>query len=116
MSAPRGSPRRRLAAADDDAECCCSADSTAAAARMRLAIVDRIEEVPAAAIRPAAGQLRVQLGEAILPLAGVNGDLPAEKVRLFRLNDGNREIGYAFREVIDLSIVGNDDHPGRRRR
>ena len=41
------------------------------------------------AIRPGAGQLRVQLGETILPLAGVNGDLPGEKVRLFRLNDGH---------------------------
>ena len=75
---------------------------------MRLAVVDRIEEVPSDSIRPGAGQLRVQLGETILPLAGVNGDLPGEKVRLFRLNDGAREIGYAFREVIDLSILGND--------
>lgn len=75
---------------------------------MRLAVVDRIEEVPSDSIRPGAGQLRVQLGETILPLAGVNGDLPGEKVRLFRLNDGAREIGYAFREVIDLSILGTD--------
>ena len=75
---------------------------------MRLAVVDRIEEVPATAIRPGAGQLRVQLGETILPLAGVNGDMPSEKVRLFRLNDGAREIGYAFREVVDLSVVGNE--------
>ncbi|HEX6410100.1 MAG TPA: chemotaxis protein CheA [Sphingomicrobium sp.] len=83
---------------------------------MRLAVVDRIEEVPATAIRPGAGQLRVQLGEAILPLAGVNGDLPQEKVRLFRLNDGTCEIGYAFKEVIDLSAIANDiipaEHPG----
>ncbi|WP_317617505.1 hypothetical protein [Sphingomonas daechungensis] len=75
---------------------------------MRLAVVDRIEEVPASAIRPGAGELRVQLGETILPLSGVNGELPSEKVRLFRLNDGSREIGYAFQEVIDLSVVGND--------
>jgi two-component system chemotaxis sensor kinase CheA len=75
---------------------------------MRLAVVDRIEEVPSSAIRPGAGQLRVQVGETILPLAGVNGDLPDEKVRLFRLNDGAGEIGYAFREVIDLSTVGLD--------
>jgi len=75
---------------------------------MRLAVVDRIEEVPADSIRPGAGQLRVQLGETILPLAGVNGDLPAEKIRLFRLNDGAGEIGYAFREVIDLSTIGQD--------
>jgi two-component system chemotaxis sensor kinase CheA len=75
---------------------------------MRLAVVDRIEEVPADSIRPGAGKLRVQLGETILPLAGVNGDLPGDKVRLFRLNDGAREIGYAFREVVDLSILGAD--------
>ena len=83
---------------------------------MRLAVVDRIEEVPASSIRHGAGQLRVQLGEAILPLAGANGDLPAEKVRLFRLNDGTCEIGYAFREVIDLSAIAHDiipaEHPG----
>ena len=75
---------------------------------MRLAIVDRIEEVASAAIKPGAGQLRVQVGETILPLAGVNGDFPAEKVRLFRLNDGVAEIGYAFREVIDLSAIGQE--------
>src|SRR5690348_1679752 len=39
---------------------------------IRLAVVDRIEEVPADSIREAAGQLRVQLGEAILPLAGAS--------------------------------------------
>jgi two-component system chemotaxis sensor kinase CheA len=64
---------------------------------LRLSVVDRIEEVPASAIRPGAGQLRVQLGEAILPVAGVgNSKLPAEKVRLFRLNDGSCEVGYCF--------------------
>src|SRR4051812_28929472 len=51
---------------------------------MHLAIVDRIEEVSANAVRPGAGQLRVQLGDVILPLAGVSGDLPTDKVRLFR--------------------------------
>ena len=75
---------------------------------MRLAVVDRIEEVPASSIRQGAGQLRVQLGETILPLAGVNGELPAEKVRLFRLNDGASEIGYAFREVVDLSSIAHE--------
>lgn len=71
---------------------------------LRLGVVDRIEEVVASeSIRPSAGQLRVQLGEAILPLAGVeNPDQLDGKVRVFRLNDGCHEIGYAFREVIDL--------------
>jgi len=80
---------------------------------LRLGIVDRIEEVVASeAIRPSAGQLRVQLGEAILPLAGVEkpGELDG-KVRVFRLNDGQHEIGYAFREVIDLMNLDRDVIP-----
>jgi two-component system chemotaxis sensor kinase CheA len=76
---------------------------------IRLGIVDRIEEVPADAIRPGAGQLRVQLGEAILPLAGAAPDTKFDgKVRLFRLNDGAHEIGYAFAEVIDLMAIDHD--------
>ena len=76
---------------------------------VRLALVDRIEEVPASAVKPAAGQLRVQVGEAILPLAGVPGDkIEGETVRVFRLNDGSREIGYAFAEVIDFASIDND--------
>jgi two-component system chemotaxis sensor kinase CheA len=78
---------------------------------LRLGIVDRIEEVPASTIKHGAGQLRVQLGEAILPLAGVNADLGEEKVRVFRLNDGVNEIGYAFREVIDLSVIESEVIP-----
>src|SRR5207302_8002932 len=63
---------------------------------IRLAVVDRIEEVPASSIKLAAGQLRVQVGDAILPLAGASAaDLGDGKVRLFRLNDGSHEIAYA---------------------
>ncbi len=80
---------------------------------LRLGVVDRIEEVVASeAIRPSAGQLRVQLGEAILPLAGVdNIDELEGKVRVFRLNDGEHEIGYAFREVIDLMSLDREVIP-----
>jgi two-component system chemotaxis sensor kinase CheA len=84
---------------------------------LRLAVVDRIEEVERKAIRKAAGQLRVQLGETILPLAGAEAlEKGDDKVRVFRLNDGAQEIGYAFREVIDLMAMDNElipaDHPG----
>jgi two-component system chemotaxis sensor kinase CheA len=83
---------------------------------LRLAVVDRIEEVPSTAIQNAAGQLRVQVGEAILPLAGVTGDPGDGNVRLFRLNDGSREIGYAFAEVLDFAKIDNQvihaDCPG----
>ena len=76
---------------------------------LRLAVVDRIEEVPASAIAETAGLLRVQLGEAILPLAGASmEDIGDGKVRLFRLNDGLHEIGYAFSEVIDFATIDHD--------
>jgi two-component system, chemotaxis family, sensor kinase CheA len=84
---------------------------------LRLAIVDRIEEVERKAIRKAAGQLRVQLGDTILPLAGAEAlEKGDDKVRVFRLNDGAQELGYAFREVVDLMAMDNElipaDQPG----
>jgi two-component system chemotaxis sensor kinase CheA len=84
---------------------------------LRLAVVDRIEEVPASAVREAAGQLRVQVGDVILPLAGAaSGEIRSDKVRLFRLNDGQHEIGYAFAEVVDFAAIENEvihaDRPG----
>jgi two-component system chemotaxis sensor kinase CheA len=84
---------------------------------LRLAVVDRIEEVPVSAVKEAAGQLRVQLGDVILPLAGSTGaELGDGKVRLFRLNDGAHELGYAFAEVIDFATIDSDvihaDCPG----
>jgi len=76
---------------------------------LRLAVIDRIEEVPASAVKQAAGQLRVQLGDAILPLAGASAiDGEGGKIRLFRLNDGAHEIGYAFAEVIDFATIDHD--------
>lgn len=84
---------------------------------VRLGLVERIEEVTGDAIRYAAGRVRVQLGDAILPLAGV-GKLDAleGKIRVFRLSDGESELGYAFREVIDLMVRDADivasDIPG----
>jgi two-component system chemotaxis sensor kinase CheA len=76
---------------------------------LRLAVVDRIEEVPVGAVKNAAGQLRVQVGETILPLAGATAEqMGDERVRLFRLNDGAHEIGYAFAEVLDFAAIEND--------
>jgi two-component system chemotaxis sensor kinase CheA len=76
---------------------------------IRLAVVDRIEEVARDAVKKAAGQLRVQVGEAILPLAGADAaEFEGDKIRVFRLNDGAYEMGYAFREVIDFATIDND--------
>jgi two-component system chemotaxis sensor kinase CheA len=76
---------------------------------LRLAVVDRIEEVAVEAVTRAAGQLRVQLGDRILPLAGVQEDqLRDGRVRLFRLNDGSQELAYAFKEVVDFATIEGD--------
>jgi two-component system chemotaxis sensor kinase CheA len=84
---------------------------------LRLAVVDRIEEVAVDAVKTAAGQLRVQVGETILPLAGARAaELGDDRLRLFRLSDGAHEIGYAFKEVIDFAAIERDvihaDSPG----
>jgi two-component system chemotaxis sensor kinase CheA len=76
---------------------------------LRLAVVDRIEEVPVSAVKSAAGQLRVQVGEAILPLAGASPEALGDgNIRLFRLNDGQHEMGYAFAEVVDFATIDNE--------
>ncbi len=78
---------------------------------IRLALVDRIEEVDPTAIRKAAGQLRVQVGDSILPLAGATERPDLTKVRLFRVNDGSQEVAYAFAEVIDFATLDHEAIP-----
>jgi two-component system chemotaxis sensor kinase CheA len=74
-------------------------------------VVERIEDVPAEAIRFGAGKLRVAIGERILPLSGCDA-APAEgKLRILRLTDGTTEIAYGFAEVIDIRSVLLDLHP-----
>jgi two-component system chemotaxis sensor kinase CheA len=92
-------------------------DCSGARRAIRLGVVDRIEEVPGSAISLAAGRIRVQLGEDILPLEGLS--CPPEagtKIRLFRLSDGQTQIGLAFNEVIDLDAIADhiipSDAPG----
>ena len=45
---------------------------------IRLAVVERIEDVPADAIRLSAGRLRVALGDQILPLCGCDDGAPRQ--------------------------------------
>ena len=78
---------------------------------VRLGTVDRIEDVPVSAFTQSAGALRVTLGDQLLPVAGMISldDLgDRASVRLFRLSDGSREIGYAFDTVIDLKALSHD--------
>ena len=69
---------------------------------IRLAVVERIEDVPAKAVRETGGRLRVTLEDRILPLAGCEAVEGIEKLRILRLSDGAAELAYGFAEVIDI--------------
>ena len=69
---------------------------------VRLALVDRIEEVPASAVQYGAGRLRVVIADRILDLDGCEGQTLGPKLRLVRMSDGASELAYGFSEVIDI--------------
>ncbi|MEG3180341.1 chemotaxis protein CheA [Sphingomonas sp. LT1P40] len=81
-----------------------------------LAVVDRIEQVEAEAIRFAAGRLRLTIDGRILPLAA-QGDVGGIGTwSVLRLKDGASEIAYAIAEAADIVVLPVDlvpaDAPG----
>jgi two-component system chemotaxis sensor kinase CheA len=78
---------------------------------VRLALVERIEDVPVAAIQYSGGRMRVALNGRILPLAGCAAVPEQEKLRIFRLSDGEIELAYGFGEVIDIVSLDGDVEP-----
>lgn len=71
--------------------------------------VIRVEEVVPSAIRRGEGAAQVVIGDQLYPLAGVDGgSLPEDRVGLFRLADGQGEMAYAFRDMIDIVWIGAD--------
>ncbi|HEY9554665.1 chemotaxis protein CheA [Allosphingosinicella sp.] len=77
---------------------------------IRLAVVERIEDIPPEAIKRSAGRMRVAVGGRILPLAGCS-EKPDGPIRILRLSDGVTELAYGFAEVIDLVSLGPDWQP-----
>jgi two-component system chemotaxis sensor kinase CheA len=69
---------------------------------VRLAVVERIEDVPVEAVRLTAGRLRVTMDGRILPLVGCTAPPQGGKLRILRLSDGAAELAYAFSDVIDI--------------
>jgi two-component system chemotaxis sensor kinase CheA len=68
-------------------------------------VVERIEDVPAEAIRFSAGKLRVSVGDRIVPLAGCDAAPEAGLLRVLRLTDGAAELAYGFAEVVDIRAL-----------
>jgi two-component system chemotaxis sensor kinase CheA len=70
-----------------------------------VALVERIEDIKAEAIRFSAGRLRACIGDTILPLAGIAEAPTSGLLRILRLTDGTAELAYGFAEVIDIRSV-----------
>jgi two-component system chemotaxis sensor kinase CheA len=77
---------------------------------VRLAVVERIEDVESAAVARTGGRLRVAIGDRLVPLAGCT-EPPEGRLRIFRLSDGEAEIAYGFGEVIDIVSAPIDLQP-----
>ncbi|MDB5694750.1 MAG: chemotaxis protein CheA [Sphingomonas bacterium] len=70
-----------------------------------LAALDRVETVPADAIRVTGGRRRLSLGDRSLPLH-LTGSLEGRgQVAVLRLSDGMSEIAYAIAEPIEIVAV-----------
>ncbi|WP_010217428.1 chemotaxis protein CheA [Sphingomonas sp. PAMC 26621] len=67
-----------------------------------LSVIDRVEPVPASAIRHAAGRLRLSVDGAIIPLVALGSWEGRTNVSVLRLRDGTVELGYAIGEALDI--------------
>jgi two-component system chemotaxis sensor kinase CheA len=76
-----------------------------------LSAIERIEDVPAEAIKLSGGRLHVAVGETILPLEGCGREPPEKGMRILRLTDGAAQIAYGFAEVIDIVAPGTEMRP-----
>lgn len=83
---------------------------------IRMNVVSRIESLDPSAIDISGGGAQVVIGEHILPLAGLGEGIPADtadsaKLGLFRIEDGQSEMAYAFSEIIDTAAIEQDIIP-----
>lgn len=67
-----------------------------------LSVIDRVEPVPASAIRHAAGRLRLSVDGAVIPLVAIGRWEGRASVSVLRLRDGTVELGYAIGEALDI--------------
>jgi two-component system chemotaxis sensor kinase CheA len=67
-----------------------------------LSVIDRVEPVPAGAIRFSAGRLRLSVEGGIIPLVALGEWGGRPTVSVLRLRDGSVEIGYAISEALDI--------------
>ncbi|WCT74569.1 chemotaxis protein CheW [Sphingomonas naphthae] len=78
---------------------------------IRLALVERIEDVPTASIAMSGGRLRMAQDGRIVAIATCGAPLPDDRVRLLRLSDGATQVGYAIDRVNDIVELAGDPVP-----
>lgn len=81
---------------------------------VRLALVERIMDIGVARVMRAAGELRVAIDGAMLPVLA-SGALPKTgSARMLRMSDGAAELVYAIGEVIDVVAIDAGVAPARQ--
>ena len=76
---------------------------------IRLETVRRIDTIQSEAIDIEGARAQVVVGSDIFALAGHDsGELPEGRCRLLRLSDGDSELAYIVREVVDASAMTED--------
>ncbi|MCP3734434.1 chemotaxis protein CheW [Sphingomonas sp. RP10(2022)] len=80
---------------------------------MPLAAIDRVEPVSTDAIRMTAGQLRLAIGGALVPLHTVAPIGERLEVPVLRLTDGVSDIAYAIHEPIEIVHLPTEIAPAR---
>jgi two-component system chemotaxis sensor kinase CheA len=67
-----------------------------------LALVERIEDCDATAVCQSAGRMRLSHEGRLLPLMSCGAPIEGSRVRVLRMHDGETELAYAIRSVIDI--------------
>ena len=73
---------------------------------VRLALVERIEDVAATALGISAGRMRLVHEGRIMPLMSCGAPLDEQRVQILRMTDGEAHIAYAIDSVIDIVTIG----------
>jgi two-component system chemotaxis sensor kinase CheA len=69
---------------------------------VRLSVIERVEEVPAAALFESAGAVQVKIGSDIFPVHAAAAPKGRDAVKLLRLHDGQSVLCYPIEAVIDI--------------
>ncbi len=69
---------------------------------VRLSVIERVEEVPAAALFESAGAVQVKIGSDIFPVHAAAAPRGRDAVKLLRLHDGQSVLCYPIEAVIDI--------------